>query len=190
MIQLDRTLEGFELNAEKLEQAMLFFVSRSTDDGLPKTKLMTLLYFADFDHFERYDVPITGSIYVKWKHGPAPDDAKVAIAKLCNREMITITNVREGENELHQITTQFVPNLAVFEPNERAILEQTVVEYMPYTGEQLSAMAHNEAPWIAVAPYEQIPYYLAYYRNKYGEMRLDDDELGVADEAGELVAVG
>lgn len=190
MIQLDRTLEGFELDAEKLEQAILFFVTRSTDDGLLTTKLMTLLYFADFDHFERYDVPITGSIYVKLKHGPAPHDANVSLSRMCHRKMIAITTVRTGENELHQITTQLVPNMAVFEPNERAILEQTVVEYMPHSGEELGAMAHNEEPWIAVAAYEQIPYYLAYYRNKYGEMRLDDDELGVADEAGELVAVG
>src|SRR3990172_4909529 len=52
------------LNEGKLREAILYFVERANNIHLGVTKLMKLLYFADFDNCEQYGCTITGARYV------------------------------------------------------------------------------------------------------------------------------
>ena len=61
------------LNEGKLREAILYFVERANNIHLGVTKLMKLLYFADFDNCEQYGCTITGARYVKLPNGPALD---------------------------------------------------------------------------------------------------------------------
>lgn len=70
-----------ELKRDKLEQAILFFLHDPHIVQLGRTKLMKLLYFADFDHYERHHESITGARYYKLPFGPSPRKLKTSLQK-------------------------------------------------------------------------------------------------------------
>jgi uncharacterized phage-associated protein len=165
-----------ELDQEKLEQSILFFLHVANIAYLGKTKLMKLLYFADFDHYEQYDIPITGARYRKLEHGPVPDDAMIVVEELERAGRVRRTDiVAEGFTQ-HRYEPNEPVNLAAFSPTELDVLHQVAQRWAPHTTKQIEAATHGEAPWLAVRRNEIIPYHLAYYRNNFGAMDLHDDE--------------
>lgn len=55
---------------DKLRHAVLFFASK--ERCMTLTKLMKLLYFLDFRHYEQTGFAVTGQQYEAWEHGPVP----------------------------------------------------------------------------------------------------------------------
>lgn len=164
-----------DLRSEKLEQAILFFLHRASNEQLGKTKLMKLLYFADFDHYEQYEASITGARYRKLDHGPVPDDAWAALESLEQDGRVTRQDV-VGEGFIqHRYEPREPVDLSVFSDTEVEVLQRVAERWAQHTTKQIEAATHGEAPWIAVRRNEVIPYYLAHYRNNFGSMDLDDD---------------
>ena len=164
-----------DLDREKLEQAILFFLHASDIAYLGKTKLMKLLYFADFDHFEQHDVSITGARYRKLEHGPVPDDAMIAIEDLDRTGRVRRMDVVAEGFTQHRYEPNEPVNLAAFSRTERDVLQQVAQRWARHTTKQIEAATHGEAPWLAVTRNDIIPYHLAYYRNNFGAMELDED---------------
>jgi len=166
-----------ELKKTKLEQAILFFLHHANNTRLGKTKLMKLLYFADFDHYEQYEEPITGARYRKLPHGPVPDDAMIAIEELEQSGRITRKDVVAEGYLQHRYETDERVDLSAFSPTEVDVLNQVAHRWAAHSAKQIEAATHGEAPWIAVGQNEVIPYHLAHYRNNFGAMDLDDEDV-------------
>lgn len=52
-----------KLNKEKAKQVILYFLNKC--GNMSQEKLELLLYFADFDFYEKYGKSITGMTYIK-----------------------------------------------------------------------------------------------------------------------------
>lgn len=174
--RISREAYNQDLDREKLDQAILFFLHAANIAHLGKTKLMKLLYFADFDHFEQYDIPITGGRYRKLEHGPVPDDAMIAIEELDRTGRVRRTDVVSEGFTQHRYEPNEPVNLSAFAPTELDVLHQVAQRWAPHTTKQIEAATHGEAPWLAVRRNEIIPYHLAYYRNNFGAMELRDED--------------
>jgi uncharacterized phage-associated protein len=163
------------LDRDKIEQVILYFVHHVNNDMLGKTKLLKLIYYADFDHFERYDHPITGARYEKFQHGPVPTEVLGALDAMAERGDID----RSEEPCFDYVRIRYTPNIAVdrsaFTDEEWETLESVKNRFIEWTTHQIVTATHGEAPWIAVRMREDIPYELAYYRNTYGEMATGDE---------------
>ena len=55
-----------KINEKKYKNAILFFANRIRNGTLGKLKLMKLLYFLDFDFFEKYGRSVTGDEYLRF----------------------------------------------------------------------------------------------------------------------------
>ena len=51
------------LNKKKAKAVILYFLNKL--GALDKTKLELLLYFCDFDYYEKYEKSLTGMTYIK-----------------------------------------------------------------------------------------------------------------------------
>jgi len=52
-----------KLNKEKARNVILYFLNKC--GAMDKEKLMMLLYFVDFDYYEKYEESLTGLTYIK-----------------------------------------------------------------------------------------------------------------------------
>lgn len=170
MVQVSRggaTLEP-RFEREKLETAILYFLDQANNGHLGKTKLMKLLYFADFDHAEQFGAPITGARYRKYPQGPVPTEATTVLDDLARNGQIQVEERPTGPYTQFRYSALTQPNMRVFGDTERGVLEDVVArwEFVPLTS--IVAATHSEAPWLAVGMHEDIPYHLASYRRSLG----------------------
>ena len=160
-----------KINKKKYKNAILFFANRIRNGTLGKVKLMKLLYFLDFDFFEKYRRSITGDEYLRFEMGPVPRMGEKILKEMDGKQIkITAQKVKDGYNDKQHIEPLLDFDVSVFEKEELLMLEEIADKWEKFTGTEMKNASHGEAPWIATKPNEVVDYNLAYYRNKYGEM--------------------
>ena len=160
------------LNQKKYKNAVIFFAKKIQNGTLGKLKLMKLLYYLDFDFFEKYGRSITGDEYLRFENGPVPRMGEKILKEMSGKEIkISKRKVAQGYNDQQHIEALIDFDVNVFEKEELIMLEEIASKWEKFTGAEMKNASHGEAPWIATKPNGVIDYNLALYRNKYGGMR-------------------
>ena len=154
------------LHRKKYQNTVLYLCSKLKGEVRGKKKLAKLLYFADFDLYEKSQKSITGDIYRALPMGPVPSALGEITAEMMKKKMLGVERVeeREGYNptEIYKCLTE--PDLSVFNDEEKKMLDRIVVKYGHLNGKQLEELSHAEAPYIGTELRKEIPYELAFYR--------------------------
>jgi uncharacterized phage-associated protein len=155
-----------KISEKKYENAVLFFIHSLGGVLKGKKKLAKLLYFADFDYFEKYEEPLIGDEYRAQPMGPLPVHMAAVVGKMEKVKKIKIhfEQLPGYEKETEIYTSSQKPDLSVFNPKEQAMLKRIVKVYGELNGTQLQVLSHNEAPYIGTAPGKAIMYELSTYR--------------------------
>jgi uncharacterized phage-associated protein len=161
-------------SAEKMQHVILFFLERINNVDLGRTKLMKLLYYVDFDHYEMHGKSLTGATYRKLPHGPVPQEAKKLIENMASRHLVHQVRVKRAQYAQHRLITQAKFDPSLFSGEEIQTLERVAKEWEHCTGTEIEASSHAEAPWAATRDGKIIDYELAHYRHPVGWERLDD----------------
>jgi len=160
-----------KVNEKKYKNAILFFAKKIQNGTLGKLKLMKLLYFLDFDFFEKYGRSVTGDEYLRFEYGPVPRMGEKMLKKMSGNEIrITNRKMPKGYNDQQHIEPLAEFNPKVFTKEEILMLEEVADKWEKFTGAEMKSASHGEAPWIATKQDDVIDYNLVYYRNKYAEM--------------------
>ncbi len=160
-----------KINEKKYKNAVLFFAKKVQNGTLGKLKMMKLLYFLDFDFFEKYGKSVTGDAYLRFENGPVPQNAEKILKAMDGKDIkITKRKVANGYNDQQHIESLKDFDMNVFSKEELMMLEEVADKWEKFSGSEMKMATHGEAPWIATEPNGIIDYNLAYYRNKYGEM--------------------
>lgn len=135
-------LSGFKgLDIDKLFQAIIFFCV----DGVFKTKLCKLLFYADFKHYKEYATSITGVRYVHLKFGPVPDKYAYYFATLENEEKsISADEVDYGEYVGERLDAEKKPDLSVFSNSEIKTLIEVKEHFHDVGAAAIKDFSHKE----------------------------------------------
>ncbi|MEK7219345.1 MAG: Panacea domain-containing protein [Patescibacteria group bacterium] len=154
------------LHRKKYQNAVLYLCRKLKGEVRGKKKLAKLLYFADFDLYEKIQKSITGDVYNAFPMGPVPSALEGITQEMAKNKILEIEQVeeREGYNptEVYKCLTD--PDLSVFSDEEKKMLDRIVVKYGNLNGKQLEELSHAEAPYVGTELRKEIPYELAFYR--------------------------
>ena len=160
-----------KVNEKKYKNVILFFAGKIQNGTLGKLKLMKLLYFLDFDFFEKYGKSITGDEYLRFENGPIPRMAEKILKQMSGQEIkITRKKVADGYKDQQHIESLRSFDVSMFTGEELLMMEEIADKWEKFSGTEMKNASHGEAPWIATKPNDIIDYNLVYYRNKYNEM--------------------
>lgn len=160
-----------KINDKKYKNVVLFFAKKVRNGTLGKLKMMKLMYFLDFDFFEKYGKSVTGDNYLRFENGPVPQNAERILKSMTDKEIkITKIKIADGYNDKQLIEALKDFDMNVFTKEELMMLEEVADKWEKFSGSEMKTATHGEAPWISTEPNGVIDYNLAFYRNKYGEM--------------------
>ncbi len=160
-----------KINEKKYKNLILFFANKIRNGTLGKLKIMKLMYFLDFDYFERYGKSISGDEYLRFDNGPIPRMAEKVLKEMSGKDIkITKRKIGSGYNDQQHIEALKDFDVSLFSKEELLMMEEIANKWERFSGAEMKNASHGEAPWIATKPNNVIDYNLAYYRNKYGEM--------------------
>ena len=143
---------------EKFANAALFFAENTDAKKLGVTKLMKLLFFADFHHFEEYGRPILGDTYYHLPEGPVPTasyelykDTFKGKKETGLEKFIQVVTDKVKDYEIQRIEPLQKLDEGVFSKSDLEILEKTAKKFYDTTGTTMSKVA-NDIPFIKETP--------------------------------------
>ena len=131
----------------KLEQAVVFFVSRSKHRRLSASTLWVLLYFLDAEHTRRYGTAVCGLVFTKGAHGPQPTDGLVWLDRWAARSLITVRRIRRFRGVQCLLEHPVMPDLTAWDFTERAVLEEMALDWLGATSRQIHRALREDAAW-------------------------------------------
>lgn len=145
-----------KLNLSKLFSSILFFCT----DGALKTKLNKLLFYADFLHFKKYSVSITGLYYMHHQYGPVPDNYEYYFATLIHEDKAIRVEEKEFTTNItgELYTSLMQPDLNVFDESELETIIEVKKHFKDVTATQIKNLSHEEAAYKDTSMGEYISY--------------------------------
>jgi putative zinc finger/helix-turn-helix YgiT family protein len=135
-------LSGYgKLDLPKLFNAILYFCK----NGILKTVLNKLLFYADFKHCKEYALSITGSRYVSLPYGPVPDKWTHYLAFLIEEGDLKMEEVFFSEGMTgEKLVSEKKPDLNIFSDTELKILLSVKDHFKDWTARRISDFSHDE----------------------------------------------
>lgn len=147
---------------EKLVELIIFISDKCGDDPtFGATKLNKILYYADFQHYAKHGIPITGLSYQSLPNGPAPRRVKPTLDHLVKDHQIIIRKeevfVDGKKRERHRVVPSREANLNIFTPSEIAMVDHYVRVFWGWSADSVSDSTHGKA-WEVAGQFQLIPY--------------------------------
>lgn len=151
--------KAFDFN--KLREAIKFFCYETE---VYKTKLLKLLFYADFKNYKEYGVSITGAQYARLPHGPVPDKFDTWLAACSDWVNVVASSLQEvGDYSGEVYFTDEKPDLNLFTPQEVEILGVVNNFFKGFTSTDIKEFSHKEKGY-QETPHSQI---ISYAYAKY-----------------------
>jgi len=161
-----------KISEKKYKKVILYIEEKISGEIKGKKKLAKLLYFVDFDFFEKFEKSLTGDVYKALPMGLFPVTMEKVLTDMVKEKKITIKFEKEradyNPTEIYRAEKKMEGS---FSKEEQQILDRVILKYGHLSGKQLEDLSHAEAPYIGTAPNQEIAYELAFYRGT----NLDND---------------
>ncbi|MDR1797692.1 MAG: DUF4065 domain-containing protein [Clostridiales Family XIII bacterium] len=168
-----------EANPVKLRNVLLYVTERiGARPNVGETVLYKLLYFIDFDFYEKTGRSVTGLTYIKNHFGPTPNYCFADIVK----GMVEAGDLEIAETPYFAHTQKKYlpvahPDLSGLTAEEIKHIDAELERLGDKTAAELTAFSHKDTPWIAAKPKTPISYQHAMYRTDATTVREATDEL-------------
>lgn len=172
--------ELVEAKPEKLREVLLYVLDKiGAKPNVGETVLYKLLYFIDFDYYEKYGKSITGLTYVRNHFGPTPS----------TKTFKGVVEAMKKANQLEVVETEYFNHLQKkYLPTVKPELKNLDAEELRHIDEELSRlgdksaaeltdMSHKDTPWIVAKDSKPIDYQFAMYRTPLTSVREFEDEI-------------
>ena len=144
------------VNVEKLQSLMLLIAGHPDVKGLGLTKLWKLIYFCDVRALREEGESITGSEFIKYKHGPVPSRGEKNLKLLRRQGRIETEQKSVGGYVQTSVTPLASPDLSLFTKRERAIVTDVCRELGGLSAKRLSEISHEEPAWALASELDKL----------------------------------
>ena len=163
-------------NLEKFKEVFLYILNKvGSKPNIGETVIYKLLYFIDFNFYEKYEEQLIGATYIKNSYGPTPIEFERIAGKMIKDE--DIEKVQSGYFNYPQ--TKYLPlkkaDLSKLRANEIEVIDEVLNRLSDINAAQISEYSHNDVPWLTTEDGEIIEYESVFYRTppysarEYGE---------------------
>lgn len=167
-----------EENTEKFKQVLLYILEKvGAKPNVGMTVLYKLLYFIDFDYYEKYEKQLMGLTYFKNTHGPAPRNFTKTVKEMVTRGELVEVKSKYFAHDQKKFLPRTEPNLSLLNGQELEMIDDVLRRYSDKSAMQLSDISHRDTPWRVAKNGENLEYEHAFYR---------PDEFSVRDDYSPL----
>lgn len=159
-------------NLKKFKEVLLYILEKvGSKPNVGMTVLYKLLYFIDFDYYEKFEEQLIGATYIKNHFGPTPVEFKKIIENLESKgELETV----KSKYFLHE-QTKYLPrrqaDISVLSAQEIKHIDEVLSRLSDKNAKELSDYSHEDIPWLVAKDNQQIKYEAVFYRTKETSVR-------------------
>lgn len=154
-------------NVKKFKEVLLYILNKvGAKPNVGETVLYKLLYFIDFDFYEKYEEQLIGATYIKNHHGPTPVEFKEIVGEMIKNKEIMIVNKEFFKYPQRKYYPLRKPDLSVLGAHEQEIIDNVLHNLSDMNAKEISDYSHNDVPWLTTEDGQLIEYESVFYRTK------------------------
>jgi len=152
-------------NLRKFREVLLYILNKvGSKPNIGETVVYKLLYFMDFDFYEKYEEQLIGATYIKNNFGPTPVEFKKIVDRMIRDK--EIEKVKSDYFTFPQ--TKYLPlrkpNLTELKASEVQLIDDVLCRLSDMNATQISDYSHNDVPWLTTKNGQRIEYESVFYR--------------------------
>ena len=161
----------------KFRQVLLYVLYRV--GGRPhvgETVLHKLLYFIDFDYYEKFEENLAGVTYIRNHHGPTVQGLGEILQQMQKQKLVMAVKNKYFSRTQKKYLALVAPDLSLLSAREIMHIDEVLAFLGNKNARDLETYSHGDMPWRATSHGEVISYELVFYRDDKYSVR-DYDEL-------------
>jgi transcriptional regulator with XRE-family HTH domain len=166
-------------NLKKFKEVLLYVLSRvGAKPNIGETVLYKLLYFIDFNFYEKYEEQLMGATYMKNTYGPTPLEFKEIVKEMAAENELELVKSQYFQREQKKYLPRRDPNLSLLSATEIKCIDDVLHKLGSMNATAISEYSHKDVPWMVTQPKEIIDYETVFYRTPdYSVREYTDDDL-------------
>ncbi|GAB4294200.1 MAG: hypothetical protein Kow0090_08800 [Myxococcota bacterium] len=163
---------------DKFKEVLLYILNKAgARPNVGETVIYKLLYFIDFDFYEKYEEQLMGALYIKNHHGPTPVEFKAIVKRMEEEGELERVKSKYYEYEQTKYLPRKSPDLSLLSGLEIKHIDETLDRLAHLNASELSDLSHKDVPWMIAENGTPISYESVFYRDEQTSVRHYDDEL-------------
>lgn len=166
-------------NLKKFKEVLLYILGKvGAKPNVGETVLYKLMYFIDFNYYEKYEEQLIGATYIKNHHGPTPIEFSSIVNEMIENKEIEIVKSKYFQHLQKKYLPHQEPDLSVFNANEIKMIDDVLQKLSSMNAATISEYSHQDVPWIVTPERQKIDYESVFYRTAaYSVREYSDDEV-------------
>jgi len=166
--------------ADKFREVLLYILKKvGGKPNVGMTVLYKILYFIDFDYYEKYEEQLMGALYIKNHHGPTPVMFEKIVDGLLKKNQIELIKSKyyQYPQTKYLINPEVEPDLSVIDGREKEHIDWELDRLSNMTASEISNLSHKDVPWITAEQGKPMDYESVFYRSDDTSVRDYEDEI-------------
>ena len=160
--------------AEKFKQVLFYVLAKiGGNPNIGKTVLYKILYFIDFDYYEKYEKQLIGARYIKNTYGPSPVMFEKIVEELQRDGKIEKIKSKfyDYEQSKYLVNPSKKIDISVLSSQELNHINWEIDRLGNMTATEISELSHSDTPWVVAEDREQLKYEHVFYRPQLTSVR-------------------
>ena len=166
-------------SVEKFKEVLLYILENiGALPNIGEAVICKLLYFIDFDYYEKYEEQLIGATYIKNHHGPTPP-AFVKIIKEMEKDGDLVQVVQKYfQYDQKKYLPRRKADLSNFTIQEKELIDWEINRFKGFNAAKMEDYSHKDVPWIGADHLQVIDYEAVFCRTpEFSVRQYDDDSL-------------
>lgn len=164
-------------NLKKFKEVVLYILEKvGSKSNVGMTVLYKLLYFIDFDYYEKFEEQLVGATYIKNHFGPTPVEFKKIVESMEQKGELETVKSKYFQHEQTKYLPRRKSDISVLSAQEIKHIDEVLVRLSDKNAKELSDYSHHDIPWIGTKDGEVIKYEAVFYRTPETSVRIYDED--------------
>jgi len=152
-------------NLERFKQVLLYIISKvGSRPNIGQTAIYKLLYFIDFDYYEKYQKYLIGAKYIKNTYGPTPVSFAKVSRNLQDKGELVEVNSKHFHFDQKKYMVTLEPDVSLLSAQELKHIDDELARLASKSAKELSELSHKDTPWKVAKDKQELNYRHVFYR--------------------------
>ncbi|MEA2098423.1 MAG: DUF4065 domain-containing protein, partial [Patescibacteria group bacterium] len=163
---------------EKFKEALLYILEHiGARPNIGEAVICKIMYFIDFDFYEKYEEQLIGAKYIKNHFGPTPVAFPKIVKQMEQNGDLTPVVKKYFQHDQKKYLPLRKANLSNFSACEKDLIDSEIERFKDFNATQIKEYSHKDVPWIGAEDLQLIDYEAVFCRTPEFSVRQYDDEI-------------
>lgn len=164
-------------NIAKFKEVLLYILNKvGSKPNIGESVIYKLLYFIDFNYYEKHEEQLIGATYIKNNYGPTPKEFIKIIDDMIKKDEVIKVDNKYYKYPQRKYLPRRAPDLSVLTALEMKEIDSVLDKLSDMNATEISKYSHEDVPWKTTENGKVMDYESVFYRTMPYSVRSYTDE--------------